>query len=429
MDLSARSQLFVPSVTQGDGVMYNSVASAATSASATMTFTSTAVQTFKALQPGDSGNAISVTYLNPQAVLFIPSATGGDGLTFTATSSYSGPAGNLITVAMAAPNANSTQTLVTVSGTNINIFPKSGETNTGVISAVTANPGALQLVGTPVATGGSDLVTGNNGAAPLGGGYVPSGASSATAAITGSPTTGWAITVQFGASCTSTSAVAAINAVAGPTGSQPVLQTVTTTNGSDVVNPLGTTFLSGGFDPTDLQVQYTGPLSTGVAVQAVLDGSGDLATLTVGSTANFPSVGTIDVLSSTGAVQTLAYTGTTSTTFTTLSGGTAGATLLAGALVQADAPIAVLAGDLLTVYLGYTAANNTNSALSVAANEVSSSLLTAVPVNSSTDLNTIDPNGLLAWGATGQVPQQNLECLNIVRFIADAIDSAANGAL
>jgi hypothetical protein len=103
--------------------------------------------------------------------------------------------------------------------------------------------------------------------------------------------------------------------------------------------------------------------------------------------------------------------------------------LLAGAIVQADAVVAVLTGNLVTVYLGYTAANNTNTAIANAVNEVAAGLLTAVPVNVATDLNEIYPNGLLAWGATGQVPQQNLECLNIVRFIADAIDSAANGAL
>ncbi len=434
VDLSARSQLFVPSETQGSGVMYNSVATLATNASATLTFNAgpAAVQTLTALQPGDLGNSISITYETAQATLFLQSATVGSGLTFTATSSYTGPAGQLITVAMAAPNPNSSNTLVTVNALAISIFPKANETNTGVAAAVAANPAALQLVGTPAVAGGSDLVIGNSGAAPLGGGYVPPGSASAVAAVTGSPTTGWTITVQFGASCTSTTAVAAINAVAGPSSPQPILQTVTTTNGGSIVNALGTVFLTGGFDPSDLQVQYApayGNNLTGVAVQAVLDGSGNLATLTVASTANFPAAGTIDVLSSTGVVQTLAYTGKTATTFTTLTGGTANAVLLAGAIVQADAVVAVLTGDLVTVYLGYTAANNTNTAIANAVNEVAAGLLTAVPVNVATDLNEIDPNGLLAWGATGQVPQQNLECLNIVRFIADAIDSAANGAL
>lgn len=447
VDLNAQTQLFVPSVTQGYGVMFNSIATAATAASATIYSnppTNTHGNAFTALQPGDGGNKISVTQLNPQATLFIPSATGGDGLLFQAATAYAGQAGQQISVVMATPNASATVTRVVVTGLNIAIFPQSGavggaDTNSSISTAVAANPAAAALVGTPTATGSSDLVTGNF-SGPLSGGYSLS-SSATNVSVTGDPTNGFSVVLSWGSAVTNAGAKTAILAACGPTSALPLLNVTSLSTTTDVIVPTGATFLTGGVDTSDIQVLYSYPqgggvngaasggLYTNVTVAATLDGSGDIATLTVASTANFPSVGTIDVVDTVGTVETLAYTGKTGTTFTTLSGGTAAHILAVGALVYADAPVATVVGELCTVYLGYTATNNTNAAIAAAVNSaVGNGLLTAVPVNSTADLNPQLTGGILAWGLTGLTAPQNLKCLNQVRFCLYAIDNVAGGA-
>ena len=447
VDLNAQTQLFVPSVTQGYGVMFNSIATVATAASATIYSnppTNTHGNIFTALQPGDAGNKISITQLNPQATLFIPSTTGGDGLLFQAATAYAGQAGQQISVTMATPNASATVARVVVTGLNIAIFPQSGavggaDTNGTISTAVAANPAAAALVGTPTATGSSDLVTGNF-SSPLGGGYSLS-SSATNVSVTGDPTNGFSVVLSWGSAVTNAGAKTAILAACGPTSALPLLNVTALSTTTDVLVPTGATFLTGGVDTSDIQVLYSYPqgggvngaasggLYTNVTVAATLDGSGDLATLTVASTANFPSVGSLDVVDTAGAVETLAYTAKTSTTFTTLSGGTAAHVLAVGALVYADAPVAVVSGELCTVYLGYTAANNTNAAIAAAVNSaVGNGLLTAVPVNSTTDLNPQLTGGILAWGLTGLPAAKGLQCLNQVRFCLFAIDNVSGGA-
>jgi hypothetical protein len=86
--------------------------------------------------------------------------------------------------------------------------------------------------------------------------------------------------------------------------------------------------------PTTTDVAQTLPgLTTTVGAQSLPTG-----TLTVTSTASFPSSGTLEVASSTGT-QTLTYTGTTATTFTGVTGGTGNIT--AGAAVAGVGTVTV----------------------------------------------------------------------------------------
>ena len=433
IDLDARSQLFVPSATQGAGVMFNSIATAATAATGTYYSnapTNTHGNIFTALQPGDAGNSISFVFANPQATVFIASTTGGSGLLFQAAAAFAGTAGQAITVLMAAPNAQLTAAIVNVIGNSIQIYPCATDTNTSISAAVAAVVAAANLVGTPTVTGtGSDLVIGNNGVAQsLGGGYVAVSSTTCTVQVSGSTTSGWVITVEFGTGVTNALARTAILAAAGPTSANPILNVTALSTTTDVI-VAGALSLSGGLDTTDYQVLYTSALSTGITISV----AGNSGTLTVSSTTNFPTAGTLNIVDSLGAVEQIAYTGVTATTFTTCTGGNGAATFAVGAVVQLDTPVAVYANSLLTMYLGYTAANNTNAALAAAANAVMGSSMTAVPVNSSTDLNAILPNGLLAWAAyglqaSGAIGAQSLECLNLITFPMFAIDSDAGTA-
>jgi hypothetical protein len=349
VDMNAQTQLFVPSATEGYGVMFTSVATTATTATTgAIAFTgSTLTITMKALQPGDAGNNIAITFLNPQATLFVPSATSPDGILFQAAAAYAGSAGQQITVQMSAPNSSITAVnncLVSVTGTNILLQPNTSATNTNVVTAVAASTAASNLVGTPVATGGSDLVVGNNSLAQaLGGGYVASASTVAVAVVTGTPTTGYQINCQFGASCTGTTMLVELNKRAGSTAAANgniQIATFSDTNAGSVVAAHASVFCTGGLDTTDLQVLYGPCLQTNISVSA-LNSAG---TLTVGSTQYFPTSGTLDIPDSLGNVSVIAYTGKTATTFTTCTSSSTLATLAVGAVVNADAPVAVQSG-------------------------------------------------------------------------------------
>ncbi len=428
-DLDARSTLFVPSATQGSGVMFSSSATVPTKASVSILSTSGAGYgvKFTAVQPGIGGNAISVVYQSPYAQLFIPSTTAGSGVTFTAVAV--GSSQQVISVSMAAPNPNLTTAQVVVNGTAIAIYPQSGngsgaDTNTSIATAIGNSPAAAALV-TAAATGsGSDLVTGNFNAQRLGGGYALA-AASVTAQISGSSFGGWEVTVQFGANATNTSVANAVNAVAA--GQNDVVSAaVIGSSGSDHV-VVASGVLSGGSDPSQLAVQYVGG---GLPATLPATVAGNAGTITVNSTTSFPTAGTLNIVNSAGAIIQIAYTGTTSTTFTGCTGGSSSYNFNSGAIAYLDTVAAVQGSSLTTVYLGFTAANNTNASIATAVNEVqpgAATLLSAAYVGTSTDLNPVLPSGKLSWGARGQPAQLPLVCQNLVLFEVFARNSAAIG--
>jgi hypothetical protein len=101
-----------------------------------------------------------------QATLFVPSTTGGDGITWTAVPF--GAAGNQIQIVQNAPSGGSSTVAVTqTSGyTLITISPKASETNGGLITAIASS---LSSYVRATATGASDAVT-SFAQAPLTGG-------------------------------------------------------------------------------------------------------------------------------------------------------------------------------------------------------------------------------------------------------------------
>lgn len=514
-DLSAAAQLFVPSATQGSGIMFNSVATAATAATVAILSTSGAGVgvTYTAIQPGAAGNNISIVYLNSLATLLIPSTTAGSGVTFTANSQYTGTAGQAISVSMAAPNASITVANVVVQGLAITIYPQSGasggaDTNTSIVTAVQGSPAAAQLVSVATTGTASDLVTGNFNAHALGGGYTQA-SGSASASMSGTPTTGYAISVQFGTNATNAQVETAVNLVNGNSstattiGAQAVVKATALSTTTDHVVVTGATFLTGGSDPSSLGVLYASPLGATLTVTV----AGNAGTLTVNTTQYFPVSGTLDIINSAGNTIAIAYTGKTGTTFTGCTGGLSTYNFNSGVVAYADAPLAVLSsgsiqttataqtfsgtitvastsgfassgtfyvedtqgnvnavaytattattfttctgyisgnllaagaivasaqGSLTTIYLGFTATNNTNAALVTAFTEAqwgpSPALYTAVPVGTSSDLNSIEPAGSLNWGTTNtKVNVKNLQCDNMIRFIVMARNSPAIG--
>lgn len=429
VDLTAQAQVFIPSATQGSGIMLNSIATSAVQASCQILSSLGAAHgiTYTAVQPGAEGNGITVVYETPYATLFIPSTTAGEGIHVQANTQFPGTAGQQISVSMAAPNASLVTCQIVVNGLSVSIFPQSGnaagaDTNTTVLAALNGNPQANALA-VWSAIGGSDLVTGNFNAKSLGGGYSLA-AGVVTAEISGDPTSGYAVSVQFGSGSTNTQVAAAVSAAA--VGQFAVVTAaVIGSTGSDTVIATGATSLAGGSDPSELSAKYVGG---GATAQLTAQAAGNATILAVASTSDFPSAGTLNILNSAGNVIQVAYTGTTSTTFTGVTGGSSAYTFASGTPVYLDAPFAVQGSVLCTVFLGYTVANNTNAKISAAINEAQptgsgGALLSAVAVGTTTDLNPVLSGGTLAWNGSVY-----LECDNIIRFAIRARNSTALGA-
>ena len=100
------------------------------------------------------GNGIQLTFGNSgvQASLLVQSTTGGSGITWTAVPG--GVAGNSVQVIYNAPSGGTSTAAIV--GTTITVSPKSGETNTGLLAAISS---AVATLMTGVVTGtGGDLI-------------------------------------------------------------------------------------------------------------------------------------------------------------------------------------------------------------------------------------------------------------------------------
>jgi hypothetical protein len=201
--LSAQATLTVPSTTPGDGVLFTALAagpggnnisvtySAPSGSATTVSVAGTAITVspksgetnagvVAAIQASAGASSLvsaAVVEVSPPAdfvvdraaanlaggapqvpaALTVPSTKSGPRVLFTALAA--GPAGNNISVAYEAPTGSITT--VSVCGTAVTVFPKSGENNAGVVAAVKACPTALSLVDAlvvgPLGSGG-DLV-------------------------------------------------------------------------------------------------------------------------------------------------------------------------------------------------------------------------------------------------------------------------------
>jgi hypothetical protein len=283
VDQSGYATLFVPSTTRGDGLLITSAVGTPTAAATTVLSTSGAGNgvSFTAVNAGDQGNYLGVSYFGPYASYFLPSITGGDGITFTAATA--GAPGTAVSVFCNPPSGATS--IVSVSGNAITLFPKTGETNSGLVTVINASTAATALVSV-ADTGTSDLIApqGTNGKTQfLSGGNTLGSATVAVAVVPnplGAPggPGGQTIVVSFGASATNAEVTTAVTGSAAASALVTAANVGTTT---DHVIATPVQYLTAGFNSTDITVTFV----TGAAATPSAALSGNVLTVSLGTTA------------------------------------------------------------------------------------------------------------------------------------------------
>lgn len=274
IDQQAVGSLFIPSTTRGSGVQITSVQTSPIAATGTVASTTGGDGIlYTAVAAGASGNSIGILYNGPYASYFLGSTTSGDGIMFTAATL--GSLGTAVSVFCASPNGNTSYCVV--NGNAITLLPKTGETNSGLVTVINASSAATALVSV-VATGGADLITpaGNSKASFLSGGNT-NGSNTATVSVAANVLGGSTIVVNFGASTTNTTVASAVNA------SAPASALVTASvsaGGSDNVLQTSVQYLTGGLSATDITVTWAVGASTSPSASV----SGSVLTITLGTT-------------------------------------------------------------------------------------------------------------------------------------------------
>lgn len=275
VDQSGTSTMFLPSTTRGDGLILTSGTGTPVAATGTVASTTGGDGVlFTAVAAGSAGNLIGIVYNGPAASYFLPSTTSGDGIMFTAATN--GSLGTAVSV-FSAPPSGSTSYCV-VNGNAILLYPKVGETNTGLDTVINAVSAATALVSV-AATGGTDVVSsaGNGKAVFLSGGNT-NGSNTATVSVTPNAAGGQTIIVNFGASTTNATVTIAVNT----TGSASAALVTASNVGTSTDHVLATTtqYLTGGTSPTDLTVQVV--LGASASPSAAM--SGNALTISLGTT-------------------------------------------------------------------------------------------------------------------------------------------------
>lgn len=326
-DQGGQATIFIPSTTRGDGVVISSVPTGPVAAAVTIgSTTSGDGVSFTANALGDSGNDIGVVYVGPYASALIGSTTAGSGVTYTAATA--GSLGTAVQLFQAAPSGATT--VVLVYGNLISIFPKTGETNNGVITAVNANTAAAALVTASLTGTGTDVVSAiGQTTINLSGGN-SQGSGTVGVYVVGNKQNGSTIVVQFGVNATNAEVTTAVNTSGSASAALVTAANVGTS--SDKVVVTGLTFLGTGvgaswaagagyngtlgMEQADLQVIF----KLGAAATPSASMSGNVCTVSLGTTNTNNTTAAIanainEAQASTGTKMVAAYVNSSSDVF------------------------------------------------------------------------------------------------------------------